>query len=164
MIQLGDMLKTLRQKNGLSQEQLARELGISRQAVSKWESNLAQPDLDNLAKLCEVFHTSADSLLGLNSAPQGSNAEAQRQSTPQSSGLNAGENRKVWGGLIFSGLILLGTYLLTLFRPELCLAQDSRILAMWEPAFWTNEHGRLIPLLVLSIAGIMCSGYYYIKK
>ena len=38
-------------KTGLSQEAVAKELGISRHAVSKWETDLAQPDLDNLKKL-----------------------------------------------------------------------------------------------------------------
>ena len=47
---MGEKLRQLRRKKGLSQEAVAKELGISRQAVSKWETDIAQPDLDNLKK------------------------------------------------------------------------------------------------------------------
>lgn len=65
MIKLGETLKRLRREYGLSQEQLAAQLGISRQAVSKWEADQTQPDLDSIARLCEIFGISADELLGL---------------------------------------------------------------------------------------------------
>lgn len=58
-------MRQLRRKKGLSQEAVAKELGISRQAVSKWETDLAQPDLDNLKKICEILDISADELLDI---------------------------------------------------------------------------------------------------
>ena len=61
---MGEKLRQLRRKKGLSQEAVAKELGISRQAVSKWETDLDQPDLDNLKKICEILEISADELLG----------------------------------------------------------------------------------------------------
>ena len=60
---MGEKLRQLRRKKGLSQEAVAKELGISRQAVSKWETDIAQPDLDNLKKICEILEISADELL-----------------------------------------------------------------------------------------------------
>ena len=62
---MGEKLRQLRRKKGLSQEAVAKELGISRQAVSKWETDLAQPDLDNLKKICEILDISADELLDI---------------------------------------------------------------------------------------------------
>lgn len=56
-------LQELRKKAGYSQEQLAEMLGISRQAISKWESGQGNPDLDNLTKLTEIYAVSADYLL-----------------------------------------------------------------------------------------------------
>ena len=49
---LGEKLKMLRASRGLSQEQLAAELNVSRQAVSKWECGDAAPDLDKLRAIC----------------------------------------------------------------------------------------------------------------
>ena len=62
---MGEKLRQLRRKKGLSQEAVAKELGISRQAVSKWETDIAQPDLDNLKKICEILEISADELLDI---------------------------------------------------------------------------------------------------
>lgn len=56
-------LQSLRKQAGYSQEQLAAQLGISRQAISKWESGQGKPELDKLKKLAELYHVSMDALL-----------------------------------------------------------------------------------------------------
>ena len=53
----------LRKSKGLSQEELAEQLGISRQAVSRWELGQTLPDIPNLLQLCELFGVSADYLV-----------------------------------------------------------------------------------------------------
>lgn len=58
-----DNLITLRKRAGLSQEQLANTLGISRQSVSKYELGTAEPDLARLAELKDLFHVTYDELL-----------------------------------------------------------------------------------------------------
>lgn len=58
-----EKLVILRKKKGLSQEQLANELEISRQAVSRWELGSTLPDADNLLKLSSLFGVSIDYLL-----------------------------------------------------------------------------------------------------
>lgn len=55
-----------RQVMGLSQEQVAIRLGLTRQAISRWERGESVPDLDNLIKLSEVYQTTVDGLLGIN--------------------------------------------------------------------------------------------------
>ena len=62
-IKIANRLLELRKENGYSQEQLADELGISRQAVSKWERAEASPDMDNLIALSKLYNVSIDSLL-----------------------------------------------------------------------------------------------------
>ncbi len=62
-IKIADRLVELRKKNGLSQEQLAEKLGLSRQAVSKWERAEASPDTDNLICLAKLYNVSLDELL-----------------------------------------------------------------------------------------------------
>ena len=56
-------LKKIRKDNNLSQEQLADELGVSRQAISKWESAVAYPEMDKIITLCEKFNLNIDDLL-----------------------------------------------------------------------------------------------------
>ncbi len=60
---LADKIADLRKKNGWSQEELANQLGVSRQAVSKWESALSIPDLDKIVKMSLIFGVSTDYLL-----------------------------------------------------------------------------------------------------
>jgi Predicted transcriptional regulators len=62
-IDIANRLVELRKKHGLSQEQLAEKLGLSRQAVSKWERAEASPDTDNLIMLSRLYEVSLDELL-----------------------------------------------------------------------------------------------------
>lgn len=62
-IEIANRLVQLRKKNNLSQEALAEKLGISRQAVSKWERAEASPDTDNLILLARIYGVSLDELL-----------------------------------------------------------------------------------------------------
>ena len=59
-----DILINLRTNKDLKQYELANMLGISRQAVSKWEVGLCKPDLDNFIKLASLFNVSLDYLAG----------------------------------------------------------------------------------------------------
>lgn len=56
-------LKKIRKDNNLSQEQLADELSVSRQAISKWESSIAYPEMDKIIALCDKFNLNIDDLL-----------------------------------------------------------------------------------------------------
>jgi len=56
-------LKKIRKDNNLSQEQLAEKLGVSRQAISKWESGIAYPEMDKIIALCTKFNLNIDDLL-----------------------------------------------------------------------------------------------------
>ena len=60
---LGEKLQLLRRSRGLSQEQLAAELDVSRQAISKWECGDSTPDLDKLRAICTYFGVTTDYLI-----------------------------------------------------------------------------------------------------
>ena len=60
---LADKIAEERKRNGWSQEELAERLGVSRQAVSKWESAGSVPDLQKVIQLAELFGVSTDYLL-----------------------------------------------------------------------------------------------------
>lgn len=61
---IGENIQKLRKESGLSQEDLAELLGVSRQAVSKWESDTAQPTMVNIIALARAFDVSIGSLFG----------------------------------------------------------------------------------------------------
>ena len=62
-LEIANRLQKLRKEKGYSQEQLAEELGISRQAISKWERAESSPDTDNLILLARLYNISLDELL-----------------------------------------------------------------------------------------------------
>lgn len=60
---MSNRLQDLRQKAQISQEELAERIGVSRQAISKWESEQTNPDIENIVRLSEVYNTSTDYIL-----------------------------------------------------------------------------------------------------
>lgn len=62
-MKFGDKLIELRKKNGYSQEELAEKLGVSRQSVSKWESNNTYPETDKIIQIANLFDCSMDDLI-----------------------------------------------------------------------------------------------------
>lgn len=56
-------LKLYRTQNGLTQEQLAEKIGVSRQAVAKWEKGETLPDIDNIIALADLYGVTIDSLV-----------------------------------------------------------------------------------------------------
>lgn len=92
----GHMLKEARQKVGLTQEDIVREVGVTRQTVSNWENDRSYPDLGSIVKLSDLYGISLDDLLKQD-ADLRKRMEAQRERTKR----------------ILSGLISLGMLLVT---------------------------------------------------
>ena len=94
---LSAKLQNLRRAARLSQEQLAEQLGVTRQAVSKWETGEGKPDIDNLLPLARLLHTTVDYLLD-DGANQPRAEEPQPQTPPQQSvGRELWEQLKTFG-------------------------------------------------------------------
>ena len=72
---LGERIKECRQNVKISQEKLAELVGVSRQAVTKWESNQTAPNTENLFKLAEIFGTTVDMLISSDETLMQSTAE-----------------------------------------------------------------------------------------
>jgi transcriptional regulator with XRE-family HTH domain len=97
---LSEKIQKLRKSNNLSQEQLAAELNVSRQSVSKWELGAAVPELDKLRLLSHFFGVSADYLLN----------DEWEEDRPAVQLPLPRRKRRIWPLL----LILLGSYLIPL--------------------------------------------------
>ena len=91
---LGEKICSLRNAKNMSQGDLAEELGVSRQSVSKWETNASVPELDKLVQLADLFGVTLDELAGRESEAEQS---APRQQTVV---ISRPETRIIVGGVL----------------------------------------------------------------
>ena len=63
-IKLGEKIKMLRKRDGRRQDDLANALGVTNQAVSRWEANKGYPDMEMIPAIANYFHVSIDELFG----------------------------------------------------------------------------------------------------
>lgn len=68
-------LKIFRKKSGYTQEQIAEKIGVSRQAIAKWENGDAMPDVENIIALADVYEVTVDSLVRNVAAAGGASSE-----------------------------------------------------------------------------------------
>lgn len=87
---LADKIMKLRKQNGWSQEELAMQLGVSRQSVSKWESGTSIPDLERIIKLSQIFGVSTDYLI----KDEIEEIPAEGQAVPVDSGVEPDESAR----------------------------------------------------------------------
>ena len=80
-MKLSEKILYCRKKSGLSQEALAQKLNVSRQAVSKWETGEAMPDLNNLALLAKEFDVTADWLISEEEPVEATHSQTQNESS-----------------------------------------------------------------------------------
>lgn len=123
---LGDRIVAHRKELELTQDKLAELLGVTAQAVSKWENDQSCPDITTLPKLAEIFHTTTDELLGVSTKAETSAAESEIEPDTANNEATTGFqwNRKLDTLTIATFVLLVGT--LTLL---------SRLFS-WGASFW----------------------------
>ena len=121
---LSEKLQNLRRAAGLSQEQLAEQLGVTRQAVSKWETGEGKPDIDNLLPLARLLGTTVDYLLDDGADEPRTETPPHTQPQSQSVGRELWEQLKAFGrrwgwlggyAIALIGAVRLATTLIVLF-------------------------------------------------
>ncbi|MCI8818369.1 MAG: helix-turn-helix transcriptional regulator [Oscillibacter sp.] len=137
---LSEKIYVLRRKNGLSQEQLAEKIGVSRQAISKWEGGHSTPELDKLKALSDCFHVTIDELTG-NPITSESDHMVRRE---EHQGLQKTGESRTGICLCFAGAALLILFgVLTVIRPSsVDQINESSMITL-------NGTGILITLFVL---------------
>ena len=93
---MGKRIMALRKAAGLTQEQLAEHLGLSAQAVSKWENDVSSPDISNLPQLAAILGVSTDVLLGTKPQEE-KEAPSEATQTQQSGGFFSGRDHGALG-------------------------------------------------------------------
>lgn len=137
---LGETIFKLRTQRNMSQEALASELGVSRQSVSKWETDTSTPELDKLVKMSEIFNVTLDDLVFDGGNPSEKGSTKKQQSELRRSGNThaiIGTILLCFGFLIFLLITLLGDALAgLLFSLPLLLCSIvcffvKRFTALW---------------------------------
>ena len=75
---MGEIISTLRKEKGMTQKDIADQLGITDKAVSKWERDIAFPDTATIPKLAEILGISVEELMQAKVAPVPANKDAER--------------------------------------------------------------------------------------
>lgn len=112
---IGEKILNLRKARLWSQEELAERVGVTRQAVSRWESDAAKPDTDKVIAICDLFGVSADYLLRDQVSGGGEAREAQPQPR-QTTAIGDAIRAMTLGEWIAAGLLILGVLTLTILR------------------------------------------------
>ena len=107
---LGERIKAYRKRCGLTQEQVAERAGVSRQAVTKWESGQSTPSTENLFKLAELFGTTVDLLLEEEAAPKAPSAQEVYALYAADRAKRADERRQKWKKNLLSALLVAAGY------------------------------------------------------
>ena len=135
---LGDKILELRTGRGMSQEDLAAALEVSRQSVSKWETNQSVPDLDKIIKLADLFGVSVDQLV----------REGERPEPPEPRVVYVTEGRRGLTGPQKLGVCLevvgLALALLDLARLGIFLLVGAALMILGLPLLLAKKHPWLI--------------------
>lgn len=100
---MGEKILKMRKARGWSQEELAEQVGVTRQAISRWESGAVKPDADRIIAICDIFGVSADYLM------RGLDTDAKVEPSPVS-------NRKPVGYWVSWGMTAFGALVLFILR------------------------------------------------
>lgn len=143
---LPERLYTLRRKRGLSQEQLAEAVGVSRQAVSKWETGASTPELDKLTALSSFFGVTVDELMS--DAQAAEKEESIENAPPCKSDTENRIGRHARLGII---LCIIGAVCLVLFGIIMTAAPSRANLIKDSSAVTIDGSGIFMLLCVLSM-------------
>lgn len=167
---LGEILTNLRKAKGLSQEQLAEKLNLTRQTISKWELNQSAPDIDYLLQLSEFFSVSTDYLIKGEQPMIVHDADSKAYDTECL--VNKSNNVTIYKWCIYLGAIVIGASLIGIIVFVICSALNpitatvngmvfKGILGF---LFGTKTLWFFIVLSVLFVAGCLLSAFGIIKN
>ncbi|MBD5550957.1 MAG: helix-turn-helix transcriptional regulator [Lachnospiraceae bacterium] len=181
MLLIGAKIQEYRKKQGLSQEEFAAEVGVTRQAVSKWETDKAYPDLDKLVTICDILQIDITELIygeivatfedSAEHLPERPGAAAEPLSEMKGIAVEKVRGRKVYlqlwvtlaliGGMfLFCGAFLVTTLTHYSWKKEDALAEHVRVERVHQQytkadvSFFDDVSRRVVKTVWLDINGI----------
>lgn len=164
---LGETLTILRKSRGLSQEQLAEELGLTRQTISKWELNQSTPDIAYLVRLSDYFGVSTDYLIkGERSQTRSDDSETETRASKELFGDN------VYKWCFYFGVVSMGVALAGIIAFIICSALNPWCAMVNNMVFegimgfliGTKTLWFFVALAILFVTGCSVSVYAIIKS
>ena len=168
-MEIGKKINQLRKLSGITQEQLAEKLNVSRQTISKWESGGTTPDLDSVIKVSKIFHVSLDDLL-LEGETDVTNKKGEQITLEDLMKINL-HNRKMilllTSGLIFIMVSILNfAYVMALQSTTLStqyILYRYIVMGKYENAP-VNYLKLLFPSIIAGVIGLALCFYYILKN
>ncbi len=159
---LGERIQDLRKKNGYSQEKLAEYLNMSRQAVSKWEQNVCEPNLDCLTEMARLFDVDMDYLITGSSSKKESNVKEQTVIIKEAGTSIQKKDIVYLLLLIVSSLCLIGLFVYALLNP---LYYDQKYsFIWWYVRFWVSSGTWFRILNAIMVFGVVWSLVKFLKN
>ena len=161
---LGENLKRLRTEKGLSQEEVAGLLFLSRQTVSKWENNQAEPGVENLKALAKLYGVSLDQLLLAESTGAPEDTPRQEEPAPSPASWSRGDrDYLIW--LVVLSLYTLGMGVFTSMAyssVSIPFSLVAMVVGVWVryPAMWVVIVCLFGVNLALGIAGLFIGSVF----
>lgn len=151
-------LQRLRKESGLSQEEVARQLFLSRQSVSKWENGGAEPGIENLKALAKLYSVTVDELVGNIDGEEASSAEDRQETGRAYLGLVAVRIFFMLALLVFCAEYGYRASDMAYAFPDLFLM----LLAIWvpHPAMWTLLMFAQLAEAVFGVAFLVTEGSF----
>lgn len=162
---VGEKIKKIRKMAGMTQEELAEKMNVSRQTISKWEKEISSPDLDSAVALCELFEISLDDFL-----KGGQSVKEEKISLEDMIKINR-RNQKMTILLISGLFFLMIGALVVLFIEALQNTTESiaytlyRYIAVDQYSRAPVNYGRLMsPAILLIAIGVILSVAYIMER
>ena len=162
---VGEKIKKIRKMAGMTQEELAEKMNVSRQTISKWEKEISSPDLDSAIALCELFEISLDDLM------KGEQSVREEKISLQDM-IKINQRNQKQTVLLISGLffLMIGA-LATLFIVAIESSTNSieymlyRYIVTGQYSSAPIDYGRIMaPAILLIAIGVILSMVYTIEK
>lgn len=162
---VGEKIKKIRKMAGMTQEELAEKMNVSRQTISKWEKEISSPDLESAIALCELFEISLDDLV------KGEQSVKEEKISLQDM-IKINRRNQKQTILLISGLffLMIGA-LAALFIAAIQSSTNSieymlyRYIVTGQYASAPIDYGRLTaPAILLIVIGVILSMVYMIEK
>lgn len=166
-MELGKKMHQLRKMSGLTQEQLAEKLGVSRQTISKWESGSSVPDLESMVRFSRLFQVSLDDLLEEEESMAEKSEKLNMEDLMEINRRNRKMTLLLTGGLIFLMVGVLAEVFVVSLRTAILSLEYMlyRYMVTGKYEYFPVDYQKLQwPGIIAGLIGLILCGCYLVER